>query len=105
MPSVRIIGGGRAGGSLAGALEGSEWTVREILGRGDDLAGAAEAVDLLVIATPDGSIADVAQAVRPSASTVVAHLAGSRGLDVLHSHPRQAAIERGHYGCFVSSPN
>ena len=49
-------------------------------------------MDLLVIATPDAAIAGVAAAVEPSPDTVVAHLAGSRGLDVLAPHPRRAAI-------------
>ncbi len=91
MRSVRIIGGGRAGGALAGALDGSSWDVVEVLGRGD-VGGAAEAVDLVVIATPDDAIADVARSVRPSVTTVVAHLAGSRGLDDLRPHPRRAAM-------------
>src|SRR4029077_2733576 len=47
---------------------------------------------LLVIATPDAAVAAVAASVTPSRSTVVAHLAGSLGLDVLASHPRRAAL-------------
>lgn len=92
MRSVRIIGGGRAGGALAHALDGSLWRVVDVLGRRDDLAGAAEAVDLVVIATPDNAIAEVARAIRPSVTTVVAHLAGSRGVDELRPHPRRAAM-------------
>ncbi len=49
-------------------------------------------VDLLVIATPDAAIAEVAAAVEPVAATVVAHMAGSLGLDVLAGHERPAAI-------------
>ena len=56
------------------------------------MTGAAEGVDLLVIATPDAAIAEVAAAVGPVADTVVAHLAGSLGLDVLAPHARRAAI-------------
>lgn len=93
MRSVRIIGRGRAGGALARALDGSSWLVADVLGRDDDISGATEAVDLLVIATPDDAIAEVARAIRPSVTTVVAHLAGSRGLDELwSSHPRRAAM-------------
>ena len=44
-----------------------------------------------MIATPDGAIAEVAAAVEPSAA-VIAHLAGSVGLEVLAPHPRRAAI-------------
>jgi predicted short-subunit dehydrogenase-like oxidoreductase (DUF2520 family) len=64
----------------------------EPLRRGDDLRRAAAGADLLVVATPDAAVAEVAAAVEPSASTVVAHLAGSLGLDVLAPHARRAAI-------------
>lgn len=89
---LRVVGSGRAGGALALALDRAGWDVVEPVGRGDDLRSAAEGVDLLVIATPDGAIAEVAAAVTPVATTVVAHLAGSRGLDVLGAHPRAAAL-------------
>lgn len=91
MTSVRIIGPGRAGGSLALALDERDWPV-DVFGRDDDLATAAHGVDLLVIATPDAAIAAVAAAVTPSSSTVVAHLAGSLGLDAVAPHPRRGAL-------------
>jgi predicted short-subunit dehydrogenase-like oxidoreductase (DUF2520 family) len=77
---------------LAHALDGSPWSVVDVLGRNDDVSGATEAVDLVVIATPDAAIVDVARAVRPSVTTVVAHLAGSRGLAELRPHPRRAGM-------------
>lgn len=89
---VRIVGPGRAGTSLAWALTDAGWDVAPTLGRGDDLAGAAAAVDVLVLATPDGALRQVARTVRPEATTVVAHLSGARGLDVLAPHPRRAAV-------------
>jgi predicted short-subunit dehydrogenase-like oxidoreductase (DUF2520 family) len=93
MTSLRIVGGGRAGSAFAGALGRIEgWSVEGVLGRGDDVAGAAESVDLLLLAVPDGAIAAVAAAVRPSPATVVAHVAGSLGLDVLAPHTRRAGI-------------
>lgn len=92
MRSVRIIGGGRAGGALTRALDGSAWRVVDLIGRDGDIAGAAEDVDLVVIATPDDVIADVARTIRPSDTTVIAHMAGSRGLDDLGPHVRRAAI-------------
>lgn len=92
MTAVRVIGPGRAGTSLAGALAAAGWRVVDLRGRGDRLTDAAAGVDLLVIATPDAAIADVAGGVEPVTSTVVAHLAGSLGLDVLAPHPRRAAI-------------
>ena len=91
-PSVRVVGPGRAGGSLMGALAAVGWDVREPSRRSDDLSAVAHDVDLLVIATPDAAIADVASTIGISRTTVVAHLAGSLGLDVLAPHPRRAAI-------------
>ena len=92
LPTLRLIGPGRAGTSLATALGRAGWRIDGALGRGDDVRGAAEAVDLLVISTPDAAIAEVAAAVEPVDSTVVAHLAGSLGLDVLAPHSGRAAL-------------
>ena len=89
---VRVVGAGRAGGALALALERVGWTVEPMLGRGDDRTNAAQEVDLLVLAVPDPVIAAVAATIEPAAGTVVAHLAGSLGLDVLAGHPRPAAL-------------
>lgn len=97
--TLRVVGPGRAGGSLAGALGAAGWRVDRALRRGDDLAGAAAGVDLVVIATPDAVIAEVAAAVEPG-DAVVAHLAGSLGLDVLAPHERRAAVHP-----LVSLPN
>lgn len=89
---VRVVGAGRAGGALGLALERVGWAVEPPLGRDDDLGGAAHGVDLLVLGVPDPVIAEVAAAVDPDPDTVVAHLAGSRGLDVLGGHLRPAAL-------------
>jgi predicted short-subunit dehydrogenase-like oxidoreductase (DUF2520 family) len=89
---VRIIGPGRAGTSLAWALTAAGWDVAPLLARGDDLTRAAQGVDLLVIATPDDRVREVARAVEPEPGTVVAHLAGSFGLGPLAPHRRRAAV-------------
>ena len=89
---VRIVGPGRAGTSLALALTNVGWDVGPMLGRDDDLSGAAADVDLLVLATPDAEITSVARTIEPDDTTVVAHLAGARGLEVLAPHPRRAAL-------------
>jgi predicted short-subunit dehydrogenase-like oxidoreductase (DUF2520 family) len=89
---VRIVGPGRAGTALALALTNAGWDVGPMLGRSDDPSGAAAGVDLLVLATPDDEIKDVARAIEPDASTVVAHLSGARGLEVLAPHDRRAAV-------------
>lgn len=91
-PLVRIIGPGRAGSSLAHALTQAGWNVAPVLGRDDELRAAASGVDLLVLAVPDGAISPVARSVRPVSATVVAHLSGSLGLDVLAPHRRRAAV-------------
>jgi predicted short-subunit dehydrogenase-like oxidoreductase (DUF2520 family) len=61
-------------------------------GRDRSPADAAYGVDLLIIATPDDVVADVAAAVRPIATTAVLHLSGSLGLDVLEGHPRRGSL-------------
>jgi predicted short-subunit dehydrogenase-like oxidoreductase (DUF2520 family) len=60
--------------------------------RGDPLESAAAGVDLLLIATPDAMVAEVAGQVDPVPGTVVAHLSGSLGLDVLAPHPRRCSV-------------
>ena len=92
MLSVRLVGPGRAGRSLAGALVDVGCDVVGLLGRGDDLRAAAAGVDLLVLATPDAALPSVASAVAPVDDTVVMHLSGALGLDVLAPHRRRAAL-------------
>jgi len=92
MTRVRIIGPGRAGGSLATALSRAGWDVLPMLGRDDDLAGAATGTDLVLIATPDHAIASVSAAIQPSSATVVAHVSGSAGLHPLAAHRRRAVL-------------
>jgi predicted short-subunit dehydrogenase-like oxidoreductase (DUF2520 family) len=92
MHTIRIIGPGRAGTSLAAALSARGWTVAGFLGHHDDVSGAARGVDVLVIATPDDAIADVAAAVTPVVTTTVVHLSGSLGLDALAPHPMRGAV-------------
>jgi predicted short-subunit dehydrogenase-like oxidoreductase (DUF2520 family) len=89
---ARVVGAGRAGGALALALRRAGWDVAGPVGRDGDVAGGAHGVDLLVLAVPESAIAGVARAVVPVESTVVAHLAGSLGLDVLVPHRRRAVL-------------
>jgi len=91
VPSLRIIGPGRAGGALAGALSRVGWTIESPLRRGEDVRAAAVGVDVVVVATPDAQIAAIAGAVEP-ADAVLVHLAGSLGLDVLAPHDRRGAV-------------
>ena len=90
--TVRVIGAGRAGRSFAKAIDDLvEWDLIDMRGRGVAIDDAAADVDLVVIATPDAVVADVAAAIRPGRA-VVAHVAGSLGLDVLAPHDRRAAL-------------
>ncbi|MCB0995285.1 MAG: 2-amino-4-hydroxy-6-hydroxymethyldihydropteridine diphosphokinase [Acidimicrobiales bacterium] len=97
---VRLVGPGRAGQSFAAALTRRGWRVEGLLGRDADLAAAAADVDLVLITTPDAAIADVARAIDPDPDVVVAHAAGSLGLEVLGAHARPGAIHP-----LVSLPN
>ena len=61
-------------------------------GRDRSPVDAADGVDILFIATPDDVVAEVAAQVRPVPTTVVVHLSGSLGLDVLAGHPRRGSL-------------
>ena len=97
---LRVIGPGRAGGSLSSALASRGWRIEPPVLRGDDPRSAARGVDWLVVATPDAAIADVADRVEPVTDTLVVHLSGALGLDVLAPHPRRASLHP-----LVSLPN
>jgi predicted short-subunit dehydrogenase-like oxidoreductase (DUF2520 family) len=93
MTTFRVIGPGRAGRSLVTALSAAgDFEGLGTLGRHDPVGDAARGVDLLVIATPDDEVARVAAAVAPVETTVVIHLSGSLGLDVLEGHARRGSL-------------
>ncbi|MGA3215500.1 MAG: DUF2520 domain-containing protein [Acidimicrobiales bacterium] len=92
MTTIRIIGPGRAGRSFAFALAAVGVDVIGILGRDDDASLAADGVDVLLLAVPDTAIAEVAAAIRPVSSTVVAHCSGALGLDVLAGHEHVGSL-------------
>ena len=62
MPSVRIVGLGRAGRSFQRALTAAGWHVDGV-GRETDLQRAAVDVDLVLICTPDDAVATVAASI------------------------------------------
>ena len=92
MPALCLIGPGPAGHSVTAGLVAAGWELRSTRGRGDEVGDAAAGVDLVLIATPDAAIAGVAAAVAPVEATVVAHLAGSLGPEVLAPHRRRACL-------------
>ena len=104
--ALALVGPGRAGTTMAAALRDRGWRVVAVAGRSPDApstraaaarfgapAVAVDSValdaDLVIIATPDAVIDEVAAAlastVRPD--TLVIHLSGARGLDALATVP------------------
>lgn len=83
---------GVASATARSALRASERLAAPIF----DAAADLPAHDLVLIATPDGAISEVARAVsrRMEPGTVVVHFAGSLGIDVLH-----AVTEAGGLAC------
>ena len=73
--TIAIVGGGRLGRALAGALGATG-----PFGRGHDGAGA----DVVLLCVPDGEIAAAAARVAPG--PLVGHCSGATGLDVLAPH-------------------
>ena len=92
MRRVHIVGLGRAGQSFARALEEAGWPTPTRFARGAEIGAIGAGADLVIVATPDAAIADVAGAIEARPDVVVAHLAGSLGLDVLGDHPRRASL-------------
>jgi len=82
MPRVRVVGRGRAGSAFVAGLSAAGWEVTD----------ATAALDLVLLAVPDGAVAEVASGLEPAADVVVAHVAGSLGLDVLAPHADRASI-------------
>ena len=97
-----LVGPGRAGSSLALAMQARGWTLRAVAGRAADapsvlaasaklgapvcdVARVARDADVVLIATPDGAIAAAAAAAAPGlrAGALVLHLSGVCTLDEL----------------------
>jgi predicted short-subunit dehydrogenase-like oxidoreductase (DUF2520 family) len=78
--------------SVAAALVSAGHDVVGFVGSEDDPTDAASGVDVLVISVPDRRIAEVARKVRHCETTVVLHLSGSQGLEVLAPHSRRGSM-------------
>lgn len=87
---TRIIGAGRAGRSLHGALE-QVGLDAELLDRTTDNRRALDGARMVILAVSDDAIAEVAASLEPG-DAVVAHVSGSRTLDVLAPHRRRASM-------------
>jgi len=86
---ITIIGAGRAGTSFAGALA-SVGHVVQLLSHHD--IKLIDSPDAVLLCVPDDEIENVARAIAPSPAFVLAHVAGSRTLDVLSGHPRVGSL-------------
>jgi predicted short-subunit dehydrogenase-like oxidoreductase (DUF2520 family) len=82
---ISIVGAGRAGTSFAAAL--SEVGHDTQLIHHDELERVGQS-EVVLLCVPDDAIAEVSQALEPRDSRVVVHVAGSRGLSEVASHPR-----------------
>jgi predicted short-subunit dehydrogenase-like oxidoreductase (DUF2520 family) len=87
--NISIVGAGRAGSSFAIALRRVGHEVEVV--HHDDVASLGEA-DLIILCVPDDAIASVATSIPPSENVPVAHVAGSRNLDVLAPHRRVGSL-------------
>jgi predicted short-subunit dehydrogenase-like oxidoreductase (DUF2520 family) len=87
--NIALIGAGRAGSSFSLALRRVRHHVE--LHHHDALADVGTP-DLILLCVPDDAIAGVAAQIAPSDAYVVAHIAGSRTLDVLAPHPRVGSL-------------
>ena len=86
---ISIVGAGRAGSSFATALERVGHDVDVV--HHEDVASMGESA-LVILCVPDDAIASVAASIAPSEDRVLAHVAGSRNLDVLAPHPRVGSL-------------
>jgi predicted short-subunit dehydrogenase-like oxidoreductase (DUF2520 family) len=83
--NVAIVGAGRLGRALAGALDEAGYAVEGPLGRG----AAPLEVDVVLLCVPDHEIAAAAAAIPPRAPasrTLVGHCSGATGLGPLAPH-------------------
>jgi predicted short-subunit dehydrogenase-like oxidoreductase (DUF2520 family) len=80
--TIAIVGRGRLGPALAGALRAAGHPVLGPLGRGADGAGA----DAVLLCVPDAEIAAAAAAVPVRAGVLVGHCSGATGLARLAPH-------------------
>ncbi len=84
---ITLVGTGRAGTSFFGALTDVGHEV-SLVHHGDEVPPS----DLVILCVPDDAISEVARSLSLPASTVLAHCAGSRTLEVLGDHDRVASL-------------
>ena len=87
--NIAIVGVGRAGSSFASALRRVGHVVDVV--HHDDVASIANP-SLVLLCVPDDDIARVAATIPVRDDQVVAHVAGSRTLEILAPHPRVGSL-------------
>lgn len=88
--NIAIVGAGRAGSSFAAALDAHHRVT--VVHHGDLDENALTTADVVLLCVRDDAIAATSRRLRVSSRTVVAHVAGSRGLDVLAGHARVGSL-------------
>jgi predicted short-subunit dehydrogenase-like oxidoreductase (DUF2520 family) len=87
--NISIVGAGRAGSSFASALERVGHHVELV--HHDDVSSIGDS-SLVILCVPDDAISIVAASIALSEDHVIAHVAGSRNLDVLAPHRRVGSL-------------
>jgi predicted short-subunit dehydrogenase-like oxidoreductase (DUF2520 family) len=87
--NISIVGAGRAGSSFATALRQVGHDIHVL--HHEDVASLGNSA-LVILCVPDDAIASVAATIAPRDDRVIAHVAGSRNLDVLAPHPRVGSL-------------
>jgi predicted short-subunit dehydrogenase-like oxidoreductase (DUF2520 family) len=84
---IAVVGAGRLGTALVAALHATGRPVEGPLARGERPSAAAT---LVLLAVPDGAIADAARAVAPRAGRCVGHCSGATTLEPLTAAGHEA---------------
>ena len=87
--NISIVGAGRAGSSFDTALERVGHHVELV--HHDDVSSIGDS-SLVILCVPDDAISSVAASIALSEDRVIAHVAGSRNLDVLAPHRRVGSL-------------
>jgi len=86
--NISIVGAGRAGTSFASALERVGHHVELVHHDASSIGDSSH----VILCVPDDAISSVAASIAIREERVIAHVAGSRNLDVLAPHPRVGSL-------------
>lgn len=91
-PTVAVVGAGRAGSAFAASIPEVGWNLIGPLTRNDDLAETTKDADLVLLCVSDSAIEEVASELGDEFEGVVAHVAGSVGIDALPDRFARGAL-------------